>query len=178
MANVYSSTTSMITVEGVPEAIALFNKLPRIVVSYALPQALGAASVVMRRALLESTPYTSLSMTGRTKKTGVGNWGRGALRENIITDIQIDSQLRGGTFEIGFGRLSPIARWVEWGHRMVSHKPGLKMLGIVPAYPFMRPAFDMSSDESIQKFVAELSSILSRGLPGLPPGMTTGGEGG
>ena len=172
MANVYTSSTEMIKVEGVPEAIALFNRLPRIVVAYALPQAFGAASAVMREALLSLTPYTGQSMTGRTALTGIGNWGRGALRENIVTDIQIDSQLRGGGFDIGFGKLSQISLWVEFGHRMVAHSG--KQIGMVIPHPFMRPAFEISAEPAIDKFVSTLSTILSRGLPGLPAGMTKG----
>lgn len=43
----------------------------------------------------------------------------------------------------------PKAHLIEFGHRMVTHKPGLKEVGHVPAQPFMRPALDVDSSYAV-----------------------------
>ena len=41
-------------------------------------------------------------------------------------------------------KTAPHGHLVEFGHKMVGHKPGKKNLGVVRAHPFLRPAVDKS----------------------------------
>jgi hypothetical protein len=54
-----------------------------------------------------------------------------------------------------FRRASPQAIWIEFGHRMVGHRPGKKDTGkYVTANPFFRPALNITRTE-IQKCVRD-----------------------
>ena len=161
------ASTSLITVTGVPECLTALNDFPAVLVAHAWLRGLQAAAAVMRNELEIRTPYSGESVSGRTARTGIGNWGRGALRENIETKIVLDSQLRGGYAEVSFGKLSSIARWVEYGHRNVGHRPGMKDLGTMTLpHPFIRPAFEAGVNKSIEAFVTSMTATLERGIPG------------
>ena len=54
-----------------------------------------------------------------------------------------------------FRRASPQAIWIEFGHRMVGHKPNRKVTGkFVTANPFFRPALDITR-KAMLKFVRD-----------------------
>jgi hypothetical protein len=44
---------------------------------------------------------------------------------------------------------------------MVTHRPGKKEIGHVPAYPFMRPAFSASGDQAITAFCDTLLAAMA-----------------
>jgi len=59
-----------------------------------------------------------------------------------------------------FRRAAPQAIWIEFGHRMVGHKPNKKDTGkFVTANPFFRPAIDIKR--------AEVRKRIKEGLAGL-----------
>jgi hypothetical protein len=88
----------------------------------------------------------------------------GDLRAALMSAVTLDAQFRGGVAEVGFGtKQGHIANFVEYGHRMVGHKPGKKELGMVAAHPFMRPAAEVSADAAIDAFADSLEATLKAG---------------
>ena len=167
----------VITISGVMETIQALNELPAALVGLAGLRSLQAAAAPMRNALERRTPYSGLSVSGWTARTGArlststvdSHGGRGALRENIKTKIVLDSRLRGGKMDVGFMTfdLAAVADWVDRGHRIVGHRPGLKDTGKrVPPHPFLLPAFEESWEQSFQAFANTFSATINRGVPG------------
>jgi len=153
-----------VSIEGIEEAVAMLERAPKAIVANAYLKALQAGSNVIRDALEARTPYDPLATANRV------HGGRGALRENVKTDIQLDSQFRGGSADIGFGSLGHIALWVEYGHWMVGHskiKGRRKQLGEVAPQPFMRPATDAAAEPSIDAFADSLRKSMQAGIPGV-----------
>jgi hypothetical protein len=142
-------SNSPATVEGIDEVIAMLDQAPRVIVAGAFLKALQAAARVMSIELAIRTP-SDPNHTEITDK----------LNESQVTEIILDSQLRGGTVDIGFGKNGHIALWVEFGHRMVGHKPGKKLLGQVAAMPFMRPALDASYEKAVEAFATSMDESM------------------
>jgi HK97 gp10 family phage protein len=88
----------------------------------------------------------------------------GLLRESVGTAITMSSDGQAGLAKVGFGKQDYIARFIEFGHRIVGHKPNKKDTGKhVPAKPFIRNAFDTTKDKAVEVFTdvikAELEAI-------------------
>jgi hypothetical protein len=92
------------------------------------------------------------------------------LAEHVIIKTEIDTRARGGVSTVGYdssldertGIPQDLKGYlVEYGHRMVTHKPEKKEVGHVPAYPIMRPAFDSSADNAIEVFAETVIDGLS-----------------
>lgn len=124
-----------VDVEGIEEVCALLTQAPADIVRRTLAKALTAATVPVIQTLNSNVPELT-----------------GDLADHIVTDIAIREDGTGGTAEIGFGNEGWKARLVEYGHRMVGHRPGLKHLGQVPAHPFMRPSAADSADAAVEAF--------------------------
>jgi hypothetical protein len=135
----------MSTVEGIDEVIAMLDQAPRVIVAGAFFKALQAGATVMGAELSIRTPKNEISPDTANQ-----------LTESQVTEILLDSNGLGGTVEIGFGNQGHVALWVEYGHRMVGHKPGKKLLGQVAAMPFMRPTVDACNDAVIDAFTDSL----------------------
>lgn len=167
-------TTEMIKVTGIPDVIKMLDNMPATLVGFAWNRSLQAAGAVMRDELQRQTPYSGESASGWTARGGVGNaahGGRGALRENIRTKITLDDRLRGGSVDVGFmnSDLAAIASWVEYGHRIVGRRPGLKDTGNkVPPHPFLRPAFAACWERAVEAFANTFVAQIERGIPGVP----------
>jgi hypothetical protein len=73
----------------------------------------------------------------------------GSLLAHIVTEVQLDQQLRGGVALVGFGRYGFIARMIEYGHRKV------------PPNPFMRQSTNAAADEALAAFQSSLIENLS-----------------
>lgn len=92
----------------------------------------------------------------------------GTLKKSIRTLVR-KPQDGVGEAIIGPLRDSFLARWVEYGHRLVKggysrmHKSGRgyrgpgRQVGFVPAHPFLRPAFEASRRRALEK-VAEVAA--------------------
>lgn len=72
---------------------------------------------------------------------------RGILKRNIGTKTKVRSpvEVEGS---VGFKRAGWYGRLVEMGHAIVSRG---KVVGHVPAHPFLRPAFDTKRGEIVAK---------------------------
>ena len=136
-----------ITVKGVEDTCKGLDQLPRSMVKHAFAKALAAASVPVVRALQARTPKLT-----------------GDLVEHITTEISIDAQGRGGRADTGFGKEGWKARLVEYGHRMVGHKPDRKEIGLVAAHVFMAPATSDSADAAVEAFDESLRDSVESGL--------------
>ena len=159
-----------VEVEGLEEALAMFDDLPKVVILAGFAGALLAAGNVFVEELDPRVPI-QLAYEGGDLVVAGGDL-KSAL---MLTDPEVDSGYRGGSIEAGFGKLGYVANMVEYGHRMVSHAKkeisGPKTpAGFVQAYPFIRPAFDTGKERSIDAFVNSLANTVNRfkakwGLP-------------
>ena len=137
-----------ITVKGVEDTCKGLDQLPRSMVKHAFAKALAATSVPVVRALQARTPKLT-----------------GDLVEHITTEISIDAQGRGGRADTGFGKEGWKARLVEYGHRMVGHKPDKKEVGVVAPHPFMGPATVDAAEASVEAFDESLQDSIEAGIP-------------
>ena len=95
----------------------------------------------------------------------------GELRADLRARVRVDGNNDRVIAIVGPSRKTMhVARWVERGHNQVSGgrkvvskksggSPG-KVIGHVPAHPFIRPAFD----ESLQQCMANLKVALEKGV--------------
>jgi HK97 gp10 family phage protein len=114
----------------------------------ALRKALKAGGDVIATEVKLRAPVRTDVATGRSNALPPG-----ALRADITVQVQTSSNEVAGVAKIGPSpKTDHVARWVEFGHRMVTHRPGQRQIGQVPAHPFMRPAFDSSRDEAVAAF--------------------------
>lgn len=136
----------LIEIDGVEEVAELFRNAPKESIPSALLKALSEAGRVIEEYMAGRTP----------DKTG-------ELLANLDISVTLDSDFRGGYAEIGFsGEQGHVARFVEFGHRMVGHKPDKKLLGQVEPHPFMRPAADASAEEALDVFVGVMMAELQK----------------
>jgi HK97 gp10 family phage protein len=94
------------------------------------------------------------------------NPGSDALQPGQLrADIRVRARLEEGVARaiIGPVKYAHVARWVEFGHRLVkggsSHATGKggfsgagQQIGEVPAYPTLRPAFERSAEQALETF--------------------------
>jgi HK97 gp10 family phage protein len=134
----------LITITGIEEACAMLTAAPDNVVKIAYGKALAAAAVPIVEALEAATPQDT-----------------GKLKESIVSDIALDADGKGGVLSVGFsGNQGHIANFVEYGHRMIGHKPEKKDLGQVQPHPFMRPAASVSADAAIEAFAESVEETV------------------
>ena len=147
-----------ITIEGLDETVAMLEQAPRRIVSRGYRKALQAAADVIADEVRVRTPI-------KAEDTG-GLLAEGELRESLVTDVEIDSQARGGVAEVGFGDNGHVALWLEYGRHVVGHKPELKDTGkVIPAKPFMRPAADASAEAAVDAFAESLKQTVTEEFP-------------
>jgi len=137
----------LITITGVEEVQKMLAEAPRVAVANGFLKALQAGAQVIQEAVAARTPVDT-----------------GKMRDALLTDITIDSSLRGGHAAIGFGKEGHKANFVEYGHRMIGHKPNKKEIGTVAPHPFMRPAAAVSADAAIEAFGDTLVATLRGNL--------------
>ena len=150
------STEAGITIRGINETCAALTALPRALATQLYFEALRAAIEPVFAALLSATPEQPANESG-----GMFD-DPGGLRAALDYAIQLDSQGRGGRAGLGYGKYSAIARLVEFGHQMVTHKGVL--VGSVASKGFARRTFDGPVMlEAVEKFaqviVARLESL-------------------
>lgn len=122
-------------------------------------KAVRAGAEVIKDAIVERTPILD------EKTAGSNSLDPGSLRE----DIAVHMKTEGGEPVAIIGpsdNTARVARWVEYGHVQVTggyskaegfgrrRGPG-KVIGHVPAHPFIRSGFEASKDEAIKAFAVE-----------------------
>lgn len=136
-----------ITISGIDEVQRLLDTAAPRIVKHAFAKALAAAAVPIVKELQIRTPVE-----------------HGDLRRAITTKIAVSGDSEGGEAIVGFGRQSHKALWLEFGHRMVTHKPRKAQVGQVPARPFIRPAFDASANKSVEAFTQSMTESLQQDI--------------
>jgi len=142
------------TVTGVEEVLQMLRTAPRTVVAISFARALKAGATVIEEVLVAHIPMRELRVGGDADEP--------SLIEALGADITLDADFRGGQAEIGFGKQGYVANFVEYGHRLIGHKPALKQLGAVQPHPFMRPAAEVSADAAIEAFGDTLVATLKQ----------------
>lgn len=160
------------SVEGLSETVAQFDHLPQVLVVLGLFKALEAGGKVIQDAVYAKTRIQLRDSGGDLLVEG------GELRDALKHVTVVDSQGRGGFVAVGFGRLGYIANWVEYGHKLLTHWEnkeaytykgrkrvrkwgGHEFIKDVPAYPFMRPALEISAEAAIDAFAASLAETIN-----------------
>jgi HK97 gp10 family phage protein len=137
---------ALIKIEGIEEVCELLQQASRAAMPRALLHGLTAGAAVIEEYVAGRTP----------DKTG-------ELLADLGTTVTLDSDFQGGIAEVGFGgKQGHVANFVEYGHRMVGHKPGKKELGNVEPHPFMRPAAEAAAEEAIEAFVDAVMADLGQ----------------
>jgi HK97 gp10 family phage protein len=147
-----------ITIEGLADLKATFESLATKDANACILKALKAGAVVEQAAITEAAPV---------KDTTGGMLPDGALKSDIEIKVHRPSgKLPYITVAPG-NYTAAVARWVELGHRLVrggyskvtksgkTRGPG-KVIGNVPAHPFVRPAYERSR----QAVAAAISTTL------------------
>ena len=140
-------------VVGLREVQKMLDEAPKNIVLLGYGRALTAGINILAGALISKTRVRT-----------------GALAQALVVEVTVDSDARGGEAAVGFGDQGRTANWLEYGHRIVK-KGGFyidsrgrrrkgTVTGQVPAYPFVRPAFDTSGDAAIEAFADTLASTL------------------
>ena len=133
-------------ISGLNETLALLDAIPARVMKEAIEPALIAACAPMVQALASATPV----------KTST-------LINHLMFGVEINEQTGRAVAQVGFGKLGYVARFVEFGHREVGHKPNLKEYGNVKPHPFMRQAFADSVDAATDAFVKSIQMTIDSG---------------
>ena len=138
-------------IEGLNELLATVESLPKNIANKALRKGLEAGATVMGKEVQARVPVGPASKR---------NEAYGHLRDSVGIAVTIPRDGFHGFGNVGFGDKDYLAKWVEFGHRQIGHKPGKKDLGFVGAHPMLRPAFDASSEPAFDAFVAEVKKAV------------------
>ena len=152
-----------ISVEGLSELQAKLDQLSTKQADTAIRNALKAGAEIERAAISERAPI---------KDTTGGSLPDGALANDIV--IRVKRSAAGFLYAV----VGPdtytafVARMVEYGHRLVrggrsrllangkTKGPGTQV-GTVPAYPFIRPAFESTQQEVLDVMCQTLADEIS-----------------
>jgi HK97 gp10 family phage protein len=149
-----------IEIQGLAELQAKLNDLGTKAADAAMRKALKAGAAIEQAAISERAPI----------KVGTGGiLPDGALKNDIVIKIKRDD--RGGmTAVVGPDKYTAhVARWVEYGHRLVrggyskkfadgtTRGPG-KEVDQVEEHPFIRPAWEASREEVTTAITTTLAS--------------------
>jgi HK97 gp10 family phage protein len=86
----------------------------------------------------------------------------GALRADITHSVSLNASAERGTIRIGpTKKTAYVANFLEFGHWLVmgsqkGRKASKKRIKFIPAYPFMRPAFDNKAQDAVEAFETQL----------------------
>lgn len=144
-----------ITVDGVEELNKFLTDAPREIVASCFLKALKAGGDIIEQTLIYNTPV-------KEEDTG-GILETGELQDSVFLRVELDSQLRGGRAVIGFRGAGPnaVANWIEYGHRIVGHKPRKEYKGKnTTPNPFVRKTADQSAEPALSAFSASLSTSM------------------
>jgi hypothetical protein len=152
--------TGGVEITGIEETMEMLKSAPRTVVASGFVRALSAAANVMADEIERRCPE-------KTEDVG-GILDKGELRDSIVVAVELDSQLRGGVGYAGFSTSNGadfVAQLLEYGHRLIGHKPGKKPLGFVAPTPFIRPAFEFSAEAAVDAFSDSLRTTVTQTFP-------------
>jgi HK97 gp10 family phage protein len=151
----------MIHIEGLENVKAELAKFDATVQERAMRAGLRAAGTVFQAAVQERAPERPELPSGTALPIGA-----------LAADITLSVTKRDGVLMaiVQPGRLtSHVARWVEYGHRLVRGAPNKKgrggpgsVVGNVPAHPFIRPAFEAERGAAMEAFAVGLASELKK----------------
>lgn len=133
-----------IQISGLTETMAMLENAPRLVVARGFYEALQAGINVIGAELAIRTPIDTADLVT-------------AMTQAII----LDAEFRGGEGLVGFGKQDYKAIWLEFGHRLVGHRPGKKVIGHVQANPFMRNTTDAAAEKAMQAFSDHLAAFVA-----------------
>lgn len=151
-----------VTVTGLDELDATIAAMDPANLDKAVRKALRAGGEVIRAAIEEAAPERTDAWT--TTSTALPP---GALKGDIIMKVKTDGKGVGVAFIMPGKYTLHVARWVEYGHALVRdgysrltksggrRGPG-KLVGNVPAHPFIRPAYEAVQQEAQRVGVATL----------------------
>ena len=158
-----------IETKGIAEMKARMRSLSQQVSGPIAQKAVRAGGKVIRDAMIERTPVLI------EKNAGSNALEPGAVKADIKVRFPAEENKYQATALIGPGRkTSHVARWVEYGHRMVSggqskvlptgktRGPGNVHEEDVPEHPFLRPAFEASVAEAQSAEVETLRDELQK----------------
>lgn len=132
--------------EGLDEVCELFEQAPKAAIPQALLHGLAAGAGVIEEYVAGYAP----------DKTG-------EMLADLGSTVTLDADFRGGVAQIGFSaKQGHVANWVEYGHRMIGHKPLKKELGTVEPHPFMRPAAEAGEEEAVETFTETMMTDLQK----------------
>jgi HK97 gp10 family phage protein len=125
-------------IKGLRELKANLERLGPAIAKGVMTEGLEAGGAVLMEAIGERTPVH-----------------RGVLKEHIVMATEVAPSGAAGRVKVGFGDEGYKAKWVEFGHRQVSHGPASerKEIGHVAAHPFIRPGFDASKEAAREKVI-------------------------
>lgn len=142
---------TIVTVTGVADVQKFLAEAPKTIVMAGFAKALRAGINVIAAELYSATPE---------RDEGMRDENEPHLKDRLDTEVIVDTQGRGGYAGVGFGKETHRANWVEYGHRMVGHRPDKKHLGFVPPHPFIRPTFDKTADKAIEAFAESIKGTI------------------
>lgn len=149
-------------VEGVDELVRFLRDAPKLLVMVGFQRALTSAAEIVADTLAYNAPEKEDNKAGGLLPEP------GDLKSLVTYDIELDQQGRGGVATIGFrGRKAgTVAYWLEYGHRIVGHKPRKVDTGksVVPN-PFVRKTADQALPVALERFNASLADTIKREFP-------------
>lgn len=114
--------------------------------------ALKLSRRVLRKALTEAITVIGNDVLERLQP----HTKHGDLAAAAAISVSVAASELRGFAAFGFGPQGFVARMLEFGHNEASHKGGISgpkvTGGHVPAYPFMRPAFDATHEAAVEAF--------------------------
>ncbi len=153
----------MAELEGLEALVARMRGLSTQVHTVAAPRAVRAGGKVIQAAMTERAPVQQF------RSAGSNSLEPGELRGDIRNSVVVDGDEVAAI--IGPSRkTAQVARWVEYGHRMVkggyskvlangkTRGPGKASEVDVPAHPFLRPAYEESvgvAEEAVRATLLE-----------------------
>lgn len=98
--------------------------------------------------------------SGNPKGRMYANFPPGSLRSSIQARAR-----RGKKGEVSAGVGGAFyGKFVEKGHTMVTHKPGKRVVGHVPAYPFILPTAEASKERIVKAIQEAVAKGIDRAL--------------
>ena len=143
----------------------LLERFPLEVQDKMLKNATGAGASVLQVAMINAAPV----------HVGPETTGSNALPPGLVkADIRVAALKQGRGWLIGPGlRTGYVVRWLERGHQLIrggkrarlgkkTVNSGGKVIGHVPAHPFIRPAFDAHWKDAVAAMGQQLGTEMAK----------------
>lgn len=154
-----------VTVDGLEQVTADLLLVEKELASIALLRGLNGAGAVYEKAIGAKCPFGPAGNRGFFDEESFQflTGGRGSLYADLQHRVTLSARGDGGSVATGFWSQAYKANWVEFGHRMVTHKWGKRdshFVRDIPAHPFMRPAADASDEAALSAFIDGVNEVL------------------